>query len=1137
MANNLVLKSKMQIKADILAKIIALLGLNDINPGSVLDVITDAISQEDFAQYVAMAQIARLVNLDDITGSDLDAKAFEYGLTRSPALRASGLINILRPVGFVEVATTFYAGSPAPIQGNTIIDVNNASSGLIGTSGTLILGINTANEEQVTYTAAPINNTNFWRFTVSPLANNHSVQESVVLKQGSDQLIQAGTQVNVPATGTSAAITFTIDQDVTLRSGLAEVDGVSITAIIAGSSGNISTNQINGTQAFPTAPFTGAQAINPEKFTTGANLQSDDSLRDAIRNWIQSLSRGVKAAIKNAIVGLVDPVTAKRVVSANIILPQAVGPVLVYIDDGTGFEPSFNEQGFEDILDAAAGKETRLQLNFQPLVKAQLESTASQPYNMSSGALTLTYTVGSLSETITFQSSDFQFPSVGSAYEVVAAINDKATLIEARTANGGTQIVITAVADTNENIQVTGGSANAILNFPTVMKSTLALYVDDILLSKDGSTAVVQTQSESPYNFAGIGASPWPLDIIVDGKTANPQTVTFQTSNFKDATNGTVLEVVSVINTQLAGAQATAIDNNTKIQITSNTLLSSNSQLQITGGSANSVLNFPTGVSAGTNGDYTLNRELGTIQLKTALLPNQNVTAGSLFTRAYLRAGSPELYSPLSGQTLVIQVDGGSPQTVTFDGSFSGGQSASYTAAFINAQLNGATAISRAVGLSNFLEIGTNTQAFGEGSIEILNSSTANGSFGFSLNSVVGNQSPSRAYQVSVAGPWRFAQNDSLIIILDNDIVNNTFSIQMTYASTVSSVASASQFSSTALSNVFSGSDSLVNYYAAFTSGANTQTASIVSVTYVSGNTWQYNFTSLPPNLSNYAVGDLISINSMTDNSNNGYFVITGISNAGNGYIQVSNPLGVADSGQTGLALLSQCREVSAYSSTGGVITVGSPFSSAPSVSDPFIVIPSTVNNVVSYINNIKISSFSLSGFAEGVLNNTALQLSSQSQGSDGYIEVSGGQANLQFAFPTNTVRGLPAYDYYTGLLALVHKTIYGDDEDLESYPGVGAAGITFYELPPTVQQVEVTLQTTLSQGITISSLQNSIQTAVAGYINNLGVGDEVVIEEIRAAVIAIPGIIDVVLTLPAANIPIASNQLARTNSSLITIS
>jgi len=77
---NVRLKSQRQIQTDILTQLSADLGLNDVNAGSVLDILTNAVAQEDFAQYVQMAQILRLTDLDAITGDDLDNKAFEFGL-------------------------------------------------------------------------------------------------------------------------------------------------------------------------------------------------------------------------------------------------------------------------------------------------------------------------------------------------------------------------------------------------------------------------------------------------------------------------------------------------------------------------------------------------------------------------------------------------------------------------------------------------------------------------------------------------------------------------------------------------------------------------------------------------------------------------------------------------------------------------------------------------------------------------------------------------------------------------------------------------------------------------------------------------------------------------------------------------
>jgi hypothetical protein len=1137
----LTLKSERQIHTDILAKVLAELGLNDVNSGSVLDILTQAVAQEDFAQYVAMAQIARLVNLDAITGDDLDNKAFEYGLTRRAAQKARGKIDILRASDFVKVSTVFFAGSPAPIAGNTTIDVNDASSLLIGTSGTLVLGRGTDNEEEVTYSVAPTDFTNYWRFTVSALTKNHAVEETVILKQGSNETILAGTSVRVPSTGTSAEILFTTDDDVVLLAGEDKEEDVSITAVKPGSSGNIPLNAIEGDSAFTSPPFTGARAQNTSKFNTGKDRQTDNELRDAIRSHVQSLSRGVKAAIKNAINGLIDPDTAKGVVSSNIVLPQTTAePVKVYIDDGTGFEPSFQSQGFEDVLLEATGGESRLQLDVKPLVKAQVENNIQEPYDMSGGSKTLIYTVGSVSETVTFQTSDFAFPDTATAEEIVASINDKSTLIEARTSQSGKQVVVQAKTDTNEDIQITGGTSNSILGFPTDARSTLYLYIDDILKSKDGQTAQVDSGNQSPYNLAAISAGPWTLTVVVDGKTANSQTVTFQSSDFADTTAATVAEIIAVINSQLAGAEAIGIDNNTKVRVISNTKLSASSKIRVTGGTINNALhglNFSTVQVVGQAGDYTLNRELGTIELQTPLEANQSVSAASIYTRARLRASLPELYAPTNGQTLVFSIDGGGNQTVTFDATFASGKSAADTADFINARLLGATAIVRQVGGLNYLEINTNTYSQAIGSIEIKSTSTANGAFGFTLDTEVDNQRPHKATCLSQnSGPYQFAQADSLVLVVDNDIVNNTFSITMDYDATTTAVTSTTVFRASALSNIFQSDDELVGFYIAFTSGVNTVSGTIATVSDQAGDTWRLEFSSLPASLATIAAGSLVKVSGLSESSNNGYFLVTAVSTAGNGYIEVTNTAGIAETLQTGTALMSPRRQITDYVQATGQITVGVAFGTLPSVSDTFIVIPSTVKNLNDFINNTKVTSFSLKGNVEGADNNTKLQLSSQSEGSDGYIQVSGGKANDKLNFSTDIFRGLQAYNYYTGLLAVVHKTIYGDDQDLVSYPGVGAAGIQFQVLAPTVKEISVNIDISLEEGISLASLENSIKSAISGYINNLEVGDDVIIENIRAAVIGIRGVKDVVLNSPEVNIAIADNELARTRDSLIIV-
>ncbi len=1123
----LTLKSERRIQQEIIARILSQLGITDINAGSVLDVLTQAIAQQDFSLYYAIAQISRLSDIDTLSGEDLDNRAFEYGMERFKAEKTKGLIFLLREDTFEKVSTTFYAGSSSAVTGDSTINVNDASNALYSTSGTLILGRGTNNEEEVDYSIAPVDNTTYWTFSLNtPLTKDHSIEETVILKQGNDEIVLSGTSVIVQATGISEEVKFTTDEDLTLLSGEDELEDVEVTAVDAGSSGNIPVGAINGTGSLPNPPFTGARAHNGQKFTTGRDIETDDELRDRIKNYIQGITKAVKQALLNAIVGLVDPVTAKRVVSASIVLPtEERGDVRIYLDDGDVSEPTYEDVGFETVRSNSTGGEKRLQVDNFPVSKAQIECLTEETYDFSTAPLTLQYEVGTISETITFETDDFRSPSAATAEEVVAVINDKSTLLEARTSRVGKYVLITAEVDVNESIRVTGGTANAVLNFSTDRKDTINVYVDDEKLSKDGQTATLDSGNEAPYDLLAIGSYPHTLTIVVDGKTANSLTATIDTPDVVDPSAVTVQEIIAVLNRDLVGMISTSINSGTKVRLQSLTLLSSSSKLHVTGGTLNNVtngLNFSTSEVVGINGDYVFNRELGIIQLAQSLGANQNVTLNSRFTRAKLRASSAENYSPSNGQTLVISIDEGGDQTITFDSSFVSGLSAQLTANFINTQLLGGTAVVREVGGLNYLEIRTNTYST-DGSIEIKSSSTGNAPFSFTLDTEVSSNSPNKSYVVSGnSEPFDFAKDDALVVIVDNNIVDNTYNIIMSRNGTITNAVSNTTFRDSSLTAIFTTTDILKDFYVAFVSGVNTDTGTITDVSDEGAGVARYSYTVPPTNISDFNTGDMFMVTDLDDSENNGNFIIT---NVGADYVEVSNSNLVEATSQTGTGLLGQRRRVSTYNKTTGEIVVTTNFTNATQLGDTFVVLPSTIENLVSYMNNTKITSLSLKAVIEGVEDDSKLQISSQQDGSKGYIQVSGGNANGKLGFSIDLIRGLYAYNYWTGLVKLVHKTVYGDDSDLLSFSGVGAAGITFRILMPTIKQIVIELNVTLKEGISLLALENEIKSAVTGYVNTLGVGEDLVVERIRAAVIEIPGIVDVEINDPIANIAISDNE------------
>lgn len=84
------------------------------------------------------------------------------------------------------------------------------------------------------------------------------------------------------------------------------------------------------------------------------------------------------------------------------------------------------------------------------------------------------------------------------------------------------------------------------------------------------------------------------LDVAVDGGV--PQTATFNLADFVDINNATAAEIAAVITTDIVGA--TAADVGGFVVITSDTA-GDTSSIQVTGGTANVALGFPTSLNSG----------------------------------------------------------------------------------------------------------------------------------------------------------------------------------------------------------------------------------------------------------------------------------------------------------------------------------------------------------------------------------------------------------------------------------------------------------------------------------------------------------------------------------------------------------
>ncbi len=154
-------------------------------------------------------------------------------------------------------------------------------------------------------------------------------------------------------------------------------------------------------------------------------------------------------------------------------------------------------------------------------------------------------------------------------------------------------------------------------------------------------------------------------------------------------------------------------------------------------------------------------------------------------------------------------------------------------------------------------------------------------------------------------------------------------------------------------------------------------------------------------------------------------------------------------------------------------------------------------------------------------------------------INNTNGQLMLTTAFPTGMFANdcllayapnasTPGYIYASGLVQQVQRVINGDPNDLVDYPGVKAAGTQVQVAVPTLVDVPVHGVIVAETGIDETSLRLPVQQAIVGYINSLGIGDDVLISRIIEVAVSVDGVFDFQLQGPLFNVVISVDQLAK---------
>jgi uncharacterized phage protein gp47/JayE len=622
------IKSFNQILGDMVRKIVADTPLNDLNPGSVLLTLLEAAAANDFENSTSILNILELLNIDAVKNNDLDSKAGDFGLSRRTAIRASGLVNIFN-TNITKRSTGLYVIKPAPIAGQTKLYVNDTAGW--APTGSLYIGRGTPSfEGPITYTSITVFPTYSEITLSSALQKDHLISDVVIDSQGEpDRLITAGTIVKIPANSQSPEVQYSLLREAVIPSGEDSVTGVEVVALNAGSIANAGINTIT---LFDSPPFLGAAVSNSSAFSNGRDIETDTELRNRLKSYSITLARGTAPSIIESVIGVSDQDDSKQVTSAVISEPVKVGaPSILYIDDGSGFQPSYEGQSVDKLLDTAEGSEEFLQLANFPIPRPQVVNSESGPFSLTDG-MSLTLIVDGKEESVFFSNSQFLNISAATLPEIVAAINSQSVLFKARLTENSQYILLYPSSYEAETIRVaslkTGENvnfyANSLLKFPTNEFSYIALYQNSTRLKEKSRSAELVT---TPYAQWNINSTE---NIIVSVDGTPEQNRSFALTDFAGATSFESLVLqdwVDVFNSKFAGLNAEATPNQNMI-IKSNKIGDSSS-IEILGGSllnkwfANLDLK-----SFGQTSQFELNRQTGNLRILSDILPGDTITAG-----------------------------------------------------------------------------------------------------------------------------------------------------------------------------------------------------------------------------------------------------------------------------------------------------------------------------------------------------------------------------------------------------------------------------------------------------------------------------------------------------------------------------
>ena len=118
--------------------------------------------------------------------------------------------------------------------------------------------------------------------------------------------------------------------------------------------------------------------------------------------------------------------------------------------------------------------------------------------------------------------------------------------------------------------------------------------------------------------------------------------------------------------------------------------------------------------------------------------------------------------------------------------------------------------------------------------------------------------------------------------------------------------------------------------------------------------------------------------------------------------------------------------------------------------------------------------------------------------------------------------------------IAEVQSLIDGDGTD--DNPGYRSAGIHVRVVAPTVVTQNIVATIYMAEGISSDAVESQVEDAIIYYMASLGIGDNIIYNELINAIMEVYGVVDCDITTPSTNITINDDQVGRVGTFTLTL-